>query len=107
MKLELSGDVLLDEQVEVSFTELVELSGLSEAELRGLVENGALVPKNPNETPWLFEGHYVMIVRRVCRLRDDFELDANTLSLAFLMLQRIQELENTLSEMRAKSPGIF
>lgn len=107
MKHERSDDLWLDEQLEVSFVELAKLSGLSEAELRDLVDSGALIPNNPREMPWTFSGRYVVTVRSVCRLRDDFDLDANALSLSLLMLERIHELETELCELRAKAPRFF
>ena len=107
MRLQLSEDFLLDEQVELSFEELVALSGLSAAELEELVESGALLPIHPQVTPWTFAGHHVVTVRSVCRLRDDFDLDANALPLAHLMLERIRELETQLRELQARVPTIY
>lgn len=107
MRLQLSEDFLLDEQVELSFEELVALSGLSAAELGELVESGALLPIHPQATPWTFAGHHVVTVRSVCRLRDDFDLDANALPLAHLLLVRIRELESQLRELQARVPTIY
>lgn len=105
MKLELSNDFFLDDQLEVSFAELAELSGLSETELLEMVDNGVLVPNNPLDSQWSFGGSYVVTVRSACRLRNDFELDTNALSLIFLMLERIRELETKLCTAQAKLPG--
>lgn len=107
MKFELQDDMLLDEQIAVSFSALAELSGLSEAELRELVECGALQPNDPCASPLTFSGHYVVLVRSVRRLRDDFELDANALPLAYLMLERIRALEAELRAVQARLPQFF
>jgi len=104
MNIELTDVVWLDEHHEVSFAELAELSGLSEAELSELVDNGALVPTNPQVTPWTFSGHYVVAVRTVCRLRDDFDLDSHSLALALVFLNRIRELEAQLHDLRTQLP---
>ena len=57
--------MLLDEQNEVSFQELADLSGFFIVELRLLVESGALIPTNLSEDSWVLAvitsfqfGHY-------------------------------------------------
>jgi chaperone modulatory protein CbpM len=107
MKLEFAEDFVLDDQVEVSFDELAAWSGLSKIELRELVESGVLIPNNPQQQPWTFRGNYVVTVRSVCRLRDDFELDANMLPLAYVMVARIRDLEAQLRELQATIPAVF
>lgn len=104
MSMELTEVVWLDEQHEVSFTELAQLSGLSQAELSELVEYGVLMPNHPQVTPWTFGAHSVVEVRAVCRLRNDFDLDSHSLALALLFLNRIRELEAQLRNLRAQQP---
>jgi chaperone modulatory protein CbpM len=97
----------LDASCEVSFTELARLSGLAESELRELVEYGTLVPKNPREAQWIFSGECVVTVRTAQRLRQGFDLDANALSLAIGLLERIHALEAELRALRAQKPQRF
>jgi chaperone modulatory protein CbpM len=99
------ADVLwLDEHHEVSFSELAESSGLSDAELRELVDYGALVPTNLRSVQWTFSGDCVVAVRTACRLRNDFELDPQALALALKFIVRIRELEAQLRDLRAQLP---
>jgi chaperone modulatory protein CbpM len=100
----------LDARCEVTLTELVRLSGLSEAELRDLVDYGALVPAGfaPTEgagMQWVFSAEYVVSIQTAQRLRRDFELDVNALSLALGLLGRIRTLEAELRALRAESPA--
>lgn len=104
MKLEQADAMWLDAQCECSFAELVRLSGLSETELRELVDYGALAPTNPQEAEWTFSGDFVVTVRAAGRLRDDLELDTQTLALTLTLIQRIRELEAQIGNLRAQLP---
>ncbi len=104
MKLEQADAMWLDAQCECTIAELVHLSGLSEAELRELVDYGALAPLNPQEAEWTFSGEIVISVRAAARLRDDLELDAHTLALTLTLMKRIRELEAQIGNLRAQLP---
>lgn len=104
MKLEQADVMWLDARCECSIVELARLSGLSEAELRELVDYGALEPINPHEAEWTFSGDIVLSVRAAGRLRDDLELDAQTLALTLTLIKRIRELEAELGDLRARLP---
>jgi hypothetical protein len=104
MKVERTDLLWLDEHHEVSFSELAESSGLSEVELRELVDYGALVPTNLESAQWTFGGNCVVAVRTACRLRNDFELDPHALALALKFIDRIRELEGQLRDLRAQLP---
>jgi chaperone modulatory protein CbpM len=104
MSTERAEAVWLDAHCEVSFAELARLSGLTGAELRELVEYGALVPNNPRESQWTFSGECVVTVRTAQRLRESFDLDPNALSLALGFLERIRVLEAELRALRAQLP---
>ena len=99
--------VWLDARHEYSIAELRQCSGLSEAELRELVEYGALVPNNPQSTDWTFGGDIVVTVQTAGRLRADFELDAQALALALTLINRIRALEAQLGDLRAQLPRRF
>lgn len=103
----------LDSHHKLSFEELIKLSGLSQATLQLLVENGALAPDqfktpdylnkaaadNPdtvNTNTWFFSGHHLVSIRTLSRLQRDFELENNSLCLIMLYLERINELEAQL-----------
>jgi len=101
----------LDAHHEFSQTELVELSGLSLAELQHLVDCEALVPlgadkpaANPSTAEARFSADCLALVRAASRLRSDFDLDSNGLTLTLRLLGRIRELEAELHQARAQSP---
>ncbi len=107
MQTEQADALWLDAQCEFSFAELVQLSGLSDTELRELVDYGALVPNNPQEAEWTFSGDIVVTVQAAGRLRDDLELDAQALALTLTLIKRIRELEAQIGNLRAQLPRRF
>lgn len=104
MNAKLTETSWLDAHFEVSFEELARLSGLPQADLRELVEYGALVPSDPRAAQWVFSGDCVVAARTAQRLRESFDLDANALSLALSFLGRIRSLEEELRALRAQLP---
>jgi chaperone modulatory protein CbpM len=104
MKTELADAQWLHEHAEVSFEELAELSRLSPEVLRELVDYGALVPVDAQSTRWSFTSDCIVTVRTVSRLREDFDLDANALSVALNLVERIHGLEAQLAELRSQFP---
>lgn len=93
----LTESLFLDEQHEISLNELAELSGLSSEELYQLVDSGVLIPINPDAAIWHFNSHYVVSIRTLCRLKQDFELESNSLALMLTFLERIRILEHQLN----------
>ena len=104
MQTEQTEAVWLDARHEFSIEELERCSGLSEAELRELVEYGALVPVNPQGAEWTFSGEIAVTVQAAGRLRADLELDAQALALALTLINRIRELEAQIGALRAQLP---
>jgi hypothetical protein len=107
MKIELTDALWMDKHQEVSFAELAQSAGLSEAELRELVDCGALVPIDAQSAAWTFGGDCLVTVRTACRLRDDLELDPHALALALMFLDRIRRLEEQLRDLQAQLPQRF
>jgi len=95
----------LHERYELSLAELCELSGLSESELRILVDFGALAPADPDARDWTFSADRLVVARSASRLRKDFDLDAQGLALAVALLERVRDLEEQLRDLRARLPG--
>ena len=97
----------LDSHHTFSFDELIALTGLSQATLQLLVENGALTPSHLNQVTgsklnvntWHFSSHHLLTVRKLSRLQHDFELENNSLSLILLFLERIRTLEAQLQHL--------
>jgi len=110
MRIEITEALWTDEHHEYSLTELVELSGLSAAELQYLVDCEALLPVAVeasavrNAADARFSAQCLALARAASRLRNDFELDVNGLTLTLRLLHRIRELEAELHELRAQSP---
>jgi chaperone modulatory protein CbpM len=106
VKLELTETVWLDERGSVTLVELAECSGLTESELRELVDMGALEPLDTAAPQWSFGSRCIVAARAACRLRDDFELDTSALAVALSLLERVRELEVELQRLRARLPGL-
>ncbi len=94
----------MNEHGRVTLAELAALSGLPDAMLRELVECGAIAPLDESESDWTFTARCVVTMRKAGRLRNDFELDANALAVAFSLLERIHQLEEDLHAARAQIP---
>ncbi|MEO8018079.1 MAG: chaperone modulator CbpM [Pseudomonadota bacterium] len=93
----------LDEHRVVSLLELIELSGLREAELLELVHSGAL-QVHSIAGGYHFTARMVTVARTASRLRDDLELDMRALGVALKLLERVRDLEEELSRLRAQIP---
>ena len=97
----------LDNHHTFSFDELIALSGLSQATLQLLVDNGALLPSHVNKVAiskppintLQFSSHSLICIRTLSRLKRDFELEENSLSLILLYLERIRTLEAQLQQL--------
>jgi len=107
MQLEQTNAVWLDAQQALSIADLEQCSGLSQAELRELVDYGALAPTNPQEAEWTFSGEIVLTVQAAGRLRADLDLDPQALALALTLIKRIRELEAQIGNLRAQLPRRF
>lgn len=104
MQTEYTEATWLGDGHEFSLTELAELSGLSEAELRELVEYGVFKPVDPDAPSWIFSGNCLSAVRMAYRLRVSFELELQGVALTVSLLERIHELESQLRSVRAQFP---
>lgn len=104
MTVEFNEVLWLDHHHELSMQEVAQLSGLAETELIELVECGAILPLDPTATRYTFTARCVVMARTASRLRRDFELDTQGVSLAMALLSRVQELEQQLNELRALLP---
>lgn len=96
--------VWLDEHRMVSLAELVEISGLAEADLLELVHAGVIEGRESGGS-FAFSARVVTIARTACRLREDFELEGHGLGIALRLLERVGELEREIARLRARGPG--
>lgn len=104
MQTERAEVVWLTAEHELTLAELADSSGLSEAELRELVDYGAVTPIDPESSAWVFSGKCLLTVRMACRLRAGFELDPHGVALVVSLLERIHELEAQMRSLRAQQP---
>lgn len=108
--------VWIDDQHEFTEMEFVALSGLSVLELQHLMDCDALQYRSSSgrendedddadAAQARFSGKCLTLAHAASRLRRDFDLDANGLTLALRLLNRIHELEADLLHLRAQGPG--
>ena len=83
----------IEDGVEWTIAELAARSRFTEAELRELLDCGALPRRGQGVLPAL---------RAAARLRADFELDLQGVALALTLLKRIEELQAELSRRRPR-----
>jgi chaperone modulatory protein CbpM len=102
--LEITETLWLDEHGSVTIVELSECSGLTESELRELVDIGALEPLDAAAPQWSFGSRCIVAARAASRLRDDFELNTSGLAVALSLLERIEALESEVQRVRARLP---
>ncbi len=104
MKSEHTEAVWLTEDNEFSLQQLAELAGITENELRELVDYGAVAPVDTGAQPWVFNGKCLLTIRTACRLRVSFDLDPQGVALIVSLLERIHGLENQVVKLRAQAP---
>jgi chaperone modulatory protein CbpM len=104
VKFELTEAVWLDDRGAVSLVELSECSGLTENDVRDLVDLGAIQPLDPDAYEPRFAARCISAARAARRLRDDFELDSHGVALALALLERVEALENALQHLDARLP---
>jgi chaperone modulatory protein CbpM len=101
---------LLTEHLEVALEELAQASGLSTHEIVELVEYGVFQPVGASSatagsvSAWRFSSRTIVLGRQASRLKADFDLSLSALSLVLTYLQRIEEMEGELTELRAQLP---
>jgi len=94
----------LDEHRVVSLSELVEISGLSRDELIELVQGGAIPAREAQGASYTFSARVVTVARTACRLRDELGLDVSGMGVALRLLDRVHELEDEITRLRALLP---
>jgi chaperone modulatory protein CbpM len=93
-----------DERDRLRLSDLADLAGLSEAELRELIDCGALTPSEGSAGHWVFGMRSLTVARTAHRLREEFELEPHGVALLLAFIDRIRHLEQELRELRARVP---
>ena len=94
----------LDASQTITFSELAQCCGMSEAELDELVDYCALVPVPAANQERSFSAQWVMPLRTASRLRLDFDLDMFTVAILLGHLNRIEILERQVLSLQALLP---
>ena len=95
MNVEIAEATFLEENDVVTLVQIAERSGLSEHELRELIECGALSPVDVST--WTFSAHSVVVARTAYRLREELALDdTHALAIVLRLMQRIEALQMQL-----------
>lgn len=96
MLVDLTEVTWLSDNYLVSYDELTQLSGLTPSDIQQLLDNGVLTPQDNDANQ--FNSTTIILLRKVSRLKQDFELDINGMCLSLALLQRINSLEQQLSQ---------
>ena len=88
----------------LALAQVAQLSGIGEADLKGLVDYGVLTPVTSEGEPWSFEIGCVMTLQRAERLRRDLALDGHAFALAVTLLHQITALEGQLRSAKPSDP---
>ncbi len=93
----------IDDDGTYTLVELVHRSGLTEDELRALVDAGALVALDPAARSWTFASWSIGVARDAVSLRDAFALaDAHSVAIVTRFAQRVKALQRELDSLRAR-----
>lgn len=84
--------------------QLVEASGLTEQDVRELIEYGVFQPVGVRVEEWRFEGSALVLGRRLARLQRAFELQPPGLALVHAFIERIDALEREVRAMACEGP---
>lgn len=102
----------LDATQTVTISELSRCCGLSTLELDELVEYNALppLPPEPSQSPLMFErlfsAEWVVPLREVGKMRQDYDLDLFTVAMLLSHLSRIDKLERKVRSLEAHLPTL-
>lgn len=94
----------LDARETVTLTELSRVCGMTEDQLRELIEYGALTPLDEGKPQLQFSSECVGGLRQAGRLHRDFDLDMFTIALVIEYLHRIDFLERQVKSLQAHLP---
>ena len=98
-----SNHVLQAEIAWLTLAEFSEVSGLTSAQVRELVEIGVLAPSGASAQEWHFNHRAMALARRLRRLQEDLDLDLDlhAVALGYRLLERISDLESQLCRAQA------
>lgn len=83
----------------LSFAQLQELTGLDPTVVGELIELGWITPEHTTADTYLFRARDLYRLRKLDRIRRDFDLPLLGASIVVDLLERIEHLENKVREM--------
>lgn len=89
----------------LTLVELSECCGLSEMELKELVDYKALMPIDTSASQNLFDVQWLEPLRRAAKMRTDFDLDIFTVAIVLENLARIEKLEKQVQSLQSLMPA--
>lgn len=96
MKQKIVSGILLDEQTELSLSDLCHACSISAEWIIELVEEGALEPIGYQQTQWRFLGNSLQRARTAIRLQRDLGINLAGVALALDLLDEIETLQARL-----------
>ncbi len=88
--------VVVEEQVELTFTELCRACGAGEEHVRAWIAEGVLEPAGELPADWRFTGNALRRARLARHLARDLEINAAGVALALDLLEEIEGLRARL-----------
>lgn len=95
--------ILPEEEEDLNLLQICHFCEMSKEAVIELVEEGIVEPTGGSKVEWRFSFTTVERVKKINRLRKDFELTLAGVGLAMQLLDRIEELERTLERIRGQS----
>lgn len=101
MRADLVEAAWVEDRPDLDLDELSRLAGLPREVVEELADCGVLAPSSPAPQR-RFSGACIATVRIARRMRQDFELDPDALAIVMKLVERIQNLESAVRELKAK-----
>jgi chaperone modulatory protein CbpM len=100
MILQLPGLNLPERSEYVAWAQLVQLTSIQPAEIAELVDLGWISPKKTSAEEYLFRLRDVYRIHKLMRLVKDLDVTFNSGSIIVDLLDRVEELEKEVEELR-------
>lgn len=84
----------------VAWTQLVELTSIQPAEVNELIELGWISPQKTSAEEYLFRLRDVYRIHKLMRLVNDLDMSFNSASIIVDLLDRVEELEKEVEELK-------
>jgi len=100
MLLQLPGLNLPERSEYVAWAQLVQLTSIESADVAELVDLGWISPKKTGADEYLFRLKDVYRIHKLMRLVNDLDVNFNSGSIIVDLLERIEELETEVEELK-------